>query len=773
MSRSLNAAAFAAALLAVAVRPADARAEAPGDGPPLVDSARYTFDEPADGWQNAGFDDSDWKEGPGGYGTRDTPGSRVGTRWDGTDLWLRKSYELKSVPRRPALRIYHDEDAEVYLNGEKVADFAGYVTRYKTVPLSQKAAGALKIGKNLLAVHCRQTSGGQFIDVHLVDAGAVPDLPPPPRPDRPFLTELTTEWGAGVTPENAWTEYPRPQMRRENWTNLNGTWDYAITPGDARSMPAGGDGEILVPYPVESKLSGVQRLLDPGEHLWYRRSFEPDPLAPGERLLLHFEAVDYRCEAFVNGKSVGTHTGGNLPFSFDVTAALNSGGDNELILRVEDATAEYQLRGKQVLNPRGIFYTQVSGIWGTVWTETVPALSIEGLAITTDADAGSITVGVETAGPTGAETSVRVTVRDGGKQVARETQSGSSDAVTLTIPDAKRWSPQSPHLYDLTVELFAGAGPAVDTVESYAGIRSVGKTRDADGHLRFTLNGERVFHLGPLDQGWWPDGLLTPPSDEAMIWELEWLKAAGFNMVRKHIKVEPRRYYYHCDRLGLLVWQDQVSGWPNPPWTRLEPNPTDADWPEDAHAQYMTELETMIAVLGNHPSIVVWVPFNEAWGQHRTVEVGEWTAERDPTRLVNVASGGNFWPVGDVADHHSYPDPAFPFQLGGAGRWDDFIKIVGEYGGHGLPVPGHLYDPDARNWGYGGLPKGREEYRERYVRSRDKLLDLKDRGVAAGVYTQTTDVEGEINGLMTYDRKVIKIPAADLADLHRPLTGAD
>ena len=596
--------------------------------------------------------------------------------------------------------------------------------------------------------------------------------PSPARPDRPFLTALITEWGAAVTPENAWTEYPRPQMRRENWTNLNGTWDYAITPGDVPAMPERADGDILVPYPVESKLSGVRRLLDPGEFLWYRRTFEPGPLKPGDRLLLHFEAVDYRCEAFVNGRSVGTHTGGNLPFSFDVTNALKSGG-NELILRVEDATAEYQLRGKQVLNPRGIFYTQVSGIWGTVWTEVVPTLSVERLAITTDAAAGSITVAAETAGPISAETTVRVTVRDGGTQVARETQSGSSEVVTLTIPDAKRWSPQSPHLYDLTVELFAGAGPAVDTVESYAGIRSVGKTRDADGRLRFTLNGERVFHLGPLDQGWWPDGLLTPPSDEAMIWELEWLKAAGFNMVRKHIKVEPRRYYYHCDRLGLLVWQDQVSGWPNPPWTRLKPNPTDADWPDDAHAQYLAELDTMIAALGNHPSIVVWVPFNEAWGQHRTVEVGEWTAERDPTRLVNVASGGNFWPVGDVADHHSYPDPAFPFDLGGAGRWDDFIKVVGEYGGHGLPVPGHLYDPAARNWGYGGLPKDREEYRARYVRSRDKLLELKERGVAAGVYTQTTDVEGEINGLMTYDRKVIKIPAADLAELHRPLTGAE
>ncbi|MCA9046374.1 MAG: glycoside hydrolase family 2, partial [Planctomycetaceae bacterium] len=272
---------------------------------------------------------------------------------------------------------------------------------------------------------------------------------------------------------------------------------------------------------------------------------------------------------------------------------------------------------------------------------------------------------------------------------------------------------------------------------------------------------------GPLDQGWWPDGLLTPPSDEAMLFDIEWLKKAGFNMIRKHIKVEPRRYYYHCDRLGMMVWQDQVSSGNNPPWTRLDPNPKDADWPDAAHAQYMVELEAMIDELENHPAIVAWVPFNEAWGQHRTVEVGKWTVKRDPSRIVNIASGGNFWPVGDVADHHAYPHPDFPLN---PERYKDFVRVIGEFGGHGYPVRDHLWDANTRNWGYGDLPKTEAEYKARYVRSLEILNGFrKEHGISGGIYTQTTDVEGEINGLMTYDREVIKIPASDLAELHKQL----
>ena len=368
-----SAAALAAAVFAV---PATA-------APPLVDTARYTFEKPADGWEKPGFDASEWKEGRGGFGTAGTDGARVGTTWATDDVWLRKTVTLAAIPDRPALLVSHDEDAEVYLNGEKIAEFGGYVTEYLTRPLSQRAAGSLKVGENVLAVHCRQRDGGQFIDVHLVDADAVPDLPEPPPRTEPVKTELVTEWGAEVTPENAWTEYPRPQMRRDDWTNLNGNWEYAIAPLGAAAMPEEADGEILVPFALESKLGGVQRLLAPDESLWYRRAFDADP-ADGERALLHFEAVDYICEAFVNGQSVGTHVGGSTPFYFDVTDALQDGED-ELIVRVEDSTGEYQLRGKQDLRPSAIFYTRVSGIWGSVWTETVPADALSRLKIDTDA----------------------------------------------------------------------------------------------------------------------------------------------------------------------------------------------------------------------------------------------------------------------------------------------------------------------------------------------------------------------------------------------------
>jgi beta-galactosidase/beta-glucuronidase len=585
--------------------------------------------------------------------------------------------------------------------------------------------------------------------------------PPAVRQTRPFVSRLITRWGAAVTAANAWTEYPRPQLVRDQWQNLNGHWDYAVTPADRHQSPARWDGRILVPFSLESRLGGVQRLLDATEALWYRRTFDARPSA-GERLLLNFEAVDYRCEVFLNGRTVGTHQGGHTPFTFEVTDAIRR-GRNELIVRVEDETEGWQLRGKQVRNASGIWYTQVSGIWQTVWLERVGASYLEDLGIGTDAAAGTITVRPRVGGSRAART-VRVVVKDGGRIVAEA--KGAGEALLLAVKDARLWSPESPHLYDLDVTLLAADGSVADRVRSYAGIRTVGKVRDKDGHWRFTLNGQTIFHWGPLDQGWWPDGLLTPPSDAGMRSDIEFLKAAGFNMIRKHIKVEPRRYYYHCDRIGMLVWQDQVSGGVNPPWTRLDPNPRDADWPDRHHGQFMLELERMIDTLENHPSIVVWVPFNEAWGQHRTVEVGEWVARRDPSRLVNVASGGNFWPVGDVVDAHRYPHPGFPFD---AARDAGFIKVMGEFGGHGYPVAGHLWDANRRNWGYGGLPQSEAEYKERYVTSLKLLDDLRGQGIAAGVYTQTTDVEGEVNGLMTYDRAVIKIPASELASLHRLL----
>ncbi len=740
----------------------------------FVDSWRYTVKKPAEGWRAPAFDDSRWKQGNGGFGTHGTPGSRIGTVWATKNIWLRKQFTLDSIPKRPALLIHHDEDAEVFVNGPIVATVKGFVGKYKVVEIPKPKIKTLRVGVNTLAVHCRQSVGGQFIDVHVIDADVVPQLPEPVRDTRPIQSELITKWGQQLTPENNWTEYPRPQFERDNWVNLNGHWDYAISPKEQTKAPTDWSGKILVPFALESKLGGVGRLLDSSEALWYRRTFEAAPIA-NHRTHLNFEAVDYHCEVFVNHVSVGQHTGGHTPFTLDVTDVIKP-GVNQLTVRVTDDTEKYQLRGKQTLNPRGIWYTQVSGIWQTVWMETVAACHLADLKISTDAMQGSITFKPEMVGTEHAcdDMKISLSIYDDLKHVA--TISGEPGRVkagkyTIKIREPKLWTPQTPHLYKIVAKLTDNRDRIIDTVKSYAGIRTVGRAQTADGHWRFTLNGKPVFHWGPLDQGWWPDGLLTPPSDEAMVFEIDWLKKAGFNMIRKHIKVEPRRYYYHCDRIGMLVWQDQVSAGNNPKWTRLQPNPADAEWPAHHHEQFMTELDRMVDTLENHPSIVVWVPFNEAWGQHQTLKVGKWTKQRDPSRLVNVASGGNFWPAGDIVDEHRYPNPGFPFQLNTNGRFDDYVKVIGEFGGHGYPVQGHLWDEARRNWGYGGLPKNEAEYKSRYLESLQQLNQLRFQGIAAGVYTQTTDVEGEINGLMTYDRKVIKIPADELARLHRDLVG--
>ena len=724
----------------------------------VADTWRYSLTPPADGWQNLGFDDSPWTEAAGGFGTRGTPGSRIGTEWKSRDIWLRKSFDMKAVPAKPALLIHHDDEAEVFINGELVKSFVRWTSEYIVVPLDKKGAASLKAGRNVLAVHCHQDAGGQFIDVHVIDADRVPKLPRPNRNMIPYQSPLITKWGAEVTEENVWTEHPRPQWSRGTWQNLNGQWDYAVTSISEQKSPTEWAGRILVPFCLESKLGGANRLLDDNEALWYHRTFTAKSNG-GNRTLLNFEAVDYRCKVYINGQKVGEHVGGNNPFSLDVTSAIKT-GDNELVVRVEDETEGWQLRGKQVLEPGGIWYTQVSGIWQTVWLEEVPQQHIEDLNITTDAANGTITVRPALSGQGRAKKLV-VRVTEDGRPVAEA--SGDVSEVRVDVPNAKLWSPVSPFLYQLEILLLDVNDKMIDKVSSYTGIRTVGKMRDARGHLRMTLNGKPILHLGPLDQGWWPDGLLTPPSDEAMLFDIEFLKAAGFNMIRKHIKVEPRRYYYHCDQLGMMVWQDQVSGGKNPPWTRMEVNPVDAEWPADAHQQFMLEFERMIESLDFHPSIVVWTPFNEAWGQHQTMEVGAWAVKRDPSRLINIASGGNFWPVGDVADHHEYPHPNFPFD---ENRYKDFIQVVGEYGGHGFPTKGHMWQETDAIWGYGGLPKSLEELKDRYRISCERLAELKTKGIAAGVYTQTTDVEIEVNGLMTYDRKVIKIPAEDLKRFH-------
>ena len=572
---------------------------------------------------------------------------------------------------------------------------------------------------------------------------------------------LMTSWGESIQPDHVWSEYPRPQMlRRDNWMNLNGLWDYAIVNRDGgETEPDSWQGKILVPFAAESSLSGVKKWVRPHQYLWYKRQVTLTK-RPERTYLLHFEAVDYEASIVVNGETVGLHTGGNTPFHFDVTRFVKD-GPNEIAVRVHDETDKrggWQLVGKQTSRPSAIRYTQVTGIWQTVWLEDVPTSSIERLRTDVTIDPATITVNAFVRGDAAAQLRVRASFE--GKQVAEAV--GRVDGTSVQIPDAKLWSPSTPYLYDLQIELLNAAGEVLDTVESYAGLREVGRYADARGNRRFLLNGKPLFHWGPLDQGWWPDGLLTPPSDEAMVSELKFMKDCGFNMVRVHIKVQPRRYYHHCDKLGLLVWQDQVSGGPGTWWSKMRTHRRAPDkvWPAERQEQFLYELKEMIDHLYNSPAIVSWVPFNESWGQHNTVETAEWLMKYDATRHVNTASGGNFWPVGHIADGHAYPDPGFPLH---DTNFTPFIKVIGEFGGYGFtPDPKHLWNAKAKHHGYGGKMADASAFEERVWKGIKILDELRKKGVAGAVYTQITDVENEINGLLTYDRKLSKIPVASI-----------
>src|SRR4051812_32414828 len=485
---------------------------------------------------------------------------------------------------------------------------------------------------------------------------------------------LKTRWTKDVTPENALSEYPRPQMVRDKWTNLNGLWQYAIGPKD-EPQPKKWDGEILVPFCIESALSGVKRAVKPDERLWYRRTFPSTALAGQKKLLLHFGAVDRECTVWVNGKEVGRHSGGYDPFTFDVTEALRSGvTENELVVAVTDPTdTGTQPRGKQVLNPKGIFYTAVTGVWQTVWLEPVPEQSIRSVKITPNVDKSEVEIALELA----SAGSVRLRVSDDGKSVGAAT-ADHRNVVTIPIPHAKLWSPDDAHLYDLNIELLDG-GKVVDTVTTYFGMRKIEVKKDADGLNRLWLNNKVLFQYGPLDQGWWPDGLYTSPTDAALKYDIEMTKRLGMNMIRKHVKVEPARWYYWCDHLGVLVWQDMPSG--------------DFDKSVDAKTNYRKELKSLIDGLRNFPSIVMWVPFNEGWGQHDTAEVVDWISTYDPTRIVNEASGWTDKGSGDVADMHNYPGPGM--REPEAKR----VCVLGEFGGLGMPVSGHTWQAE-KNWGY-------------------------------------------------------------------------
>ena len=597
--------------------------------------------------------------------------------------------------------------------------------------------------------------------VALLVAGSINAQQWSPAGDR-----IRTPWAEEVSPKNSHPEYPRPQMVRSEWQSLNGLWDYAITP-KSEPRPAKFDGKILVPFAVESSLSGVGRKVTPDDALWYRTTFTVPSAWKGRRLMLNFDAVDWKTVVYVNDIQIGSHTGGYTHFSFDVTPYLKNGA-NSLVLKVEDATDnDFQPRGKQVSKPSGIWYTAVSGIWQSVWMEPVAPAHVTDYNVVSSIKEKAINVTVDAEGVQEGDV-IKVFLLDGGIGYSTETANAAKTAtdglyavlasgmtvpggtVTLNVRNPKLWSPDSPYLYGLDIQILRN-GKVIDKVASYTAMREVGAYRKNGNTKLMGLNGEGLFQLGPLDQGWWPDGLYTAPTDEALKFDIQKTKDFGFNMIRKHIKVEPDRWFYYCDQIGIIVWQDMPSFGGSKKWGMYYYGEGE-DFPAtpEAKANYYKEWTEIINQVKKFQCIAVWVPFNEAWSQFDTKDVVAYTKKLDPTRLVNQSSGGNWEEgVGDILDNHHYPYPAFRM-------WDkNMINVLGEYGGIGLPVEGHLWQAD-KNWGYVQYKNGDEVLAE-YASFAEQLKQLIKQGCSAAVYTQTTDVEIEINGLMTYDRKVIKM----------------
>lgn len=568
---------------------------------------------------------------------------------------------------------------------------------------------------------------------------------------KPAGDKIKTQWAEKVNPQQVLPEYPRPLLERPDWQNLNGEWEYAIQPA-GEAEPATFDGNILVPFAVESSLSGVQKEVGDKNELWYKRSFTIPSKWKGKDVMLNFGAVDWKAEVFVNDILIGSHKGGYTPFSFNITPYLKGNGAQKLVVRVWDPSDKgFQPRGKQVAQPEGIWYTPVTGIWQTVWLEPVGSNHITSIKSIPNIDANSLAVTVGTSEPC-SQSVVEVKLIDKG-QIVASAKGVQGQEIRLGVQNPTLWSPENPYLYDMSVTL-TQKGKTVDVVKSYTAFRKISSGKDKNGIMRMYLNNEPLFQYGPLDQGWWPDGLYTAPTDEALLYDIKKTKDWGFNMIRKHVKVEPARWYYHCDKEGILVWQDMPSG--DHGDYQWQPRVYNGGYYHERSAEsvanYYHEWKEIMDLCISNPSVVMWVPFNEAWGQFDTEKVVEWTENYDPSRLVNPASGGNHRPCGDILDLHNYPGPEM--YLVDAQR----VTVLGEYGGIGLPMEDHLWW-NKRNWGYIQF-KDSEAVTAEYVKYANQLKELVKRGFSAAVYTQTTDVEGEVNGLMTYDRKVIKINEA-------------
>jgi beta-galactosidase/beta-glucuronidase len=565
---------------------------------------------------------------------------------------------------------------------------------------------------------------------------------------------LLTKWAVDVTPESVLPEYPRPQMVREEWINLNGLWDYAIVPA-SNNKPEKFDGEIMVPFCPESALSGIGKSVGPDNRLWYRRKFELPVEWAEKQIMLNFGASDWETRVWINGTEIGSHRGGYDSFTFDITGALKDKGHQEIIISVWDPVDQgTQPRGKQVLKPEGIWYTSVTGIWQTVWLEPLSKDHIKSVSIIPDIDNNQVTIVADLSGEALKGHILDAKVSGEGQLISEEIS--ELNYVVIQIDDPVLWTPEYPFLYDFRLNLVRQDGMIADSIEGYFGMRKISLGKDDKGYTRMMLNDEFVFQFGPLDQGWWPDGLYTAPTDEALKYDIEVTKKLGFNMARKHVKAEPDRWYYWCDKLGLLVWQDMPSG-----DAFIGRDDPDIIRTEESEKQFRFELKELIMDHFNHPSIVVWVPFNEGWGQSKTGEIVNYIREIDTTRLVNSASGWTDRNVGDIRDIHVYPGPAMPEPE------EKRAIVLGEFGGLGLPLEGHTWQ-NKDNWGYKSFDS-QEKLLEAYTGLIDELMPMVGKGLSAAVYTQTSDVEIEVNGLMTYDRAVIKMDPSEIYRMNKGL----
>lgn len=584
----------------------------------------------------------------------------------------------------------------------------------------------------------------------------------------PVTAYMQTPWTKKVNRKQPLNEYPRPALVRKQWQNLNGVWQYAITAKES-GIPDSWDGTILVPFPLESRLSGVQKRIRKTQVLWYQKTLSLNRPPAGKRTLLHIGAADWETTVFVNGQQVSRHRGGYTPISADITDALKN-GSNRITVSVWDPTDEgEQARGKQVLKPGGIYYTSATGIWQTVWLETVASTFIKSYKTISDIEQSMVTIQPEVANLQPGDR-FALSVLKKGRLLLRKEFDGTGP-LAVKIPSPELWSPDNPHLYDFKLRILRGH-QTVDQATGYFGMRTVAVKKDEKGVNRIFLNDKPLFMYGPLDQGFWPDGIYTAPTDEALASDVKRMKEMGFNMVRKHVKVEPSRWYYHCDKIGLIVWQDMPSGYGEIVPVKDHDHSIEGHWLDKKYrdvernsgseADFREEWQSIIKTLGNHPGILVWVPFNESWGQFKTNEILNWTKELDPTRIVDGPSGWIDRGGGELRDYHLYGDridKTFPTE-------DARALVIGEFGGLGYVDAAHAMKKDA--WSYSNF-KTPAALSDAYRKLIDKIRDLKEKGFSAAVYTQLTDVETEVNGIITYDRFVLKMNAGELKSLHQVL----